>query len=258
MKQDAFDTSNVEEEEQRILLQSTPTESEPHVSFCKETAYNALSIEALVAQCSREIDHYHRGEPWTDEYGLELLRRAIVQGDQEAWVGVQHCFNGLVRRWLCRHPKRDVARRLESEENYVAQTFERFWQATASTKHVEFTTLAAALQYLQASLNGVILDTMRAYARPREVILPGPGEPGEPYMEDVNDSSEVWETLQTMLPDEREQRLAYLLFHCGLKSREIMRFCPQEFSDVQEIYRMRRSIVERLLRNADQVRWRLG
>ena len=33
---------------------------------------------------------------------------------------------------------------------------------------------------------------------------------------------------------------------------------PQEFSDIQEIYRLRRSIMERLLRNADQLRRRLG
>jgi hypothetical protein len=257
MKQDVFETTNVVDEEQRITLQVAPIEPALPVSSFKETAFNALSIEALAEQCSREIDNYCKSEPWTDEYGLELLRRAIVQGDQEAWVGVQHCFSGLVRRWLRRHPKREVAYRLESEENYIAQTFERFWQATALTRHVEFMTLAAALQYLRASLNGVILDTLRAYARPREVTLPEPGEAGEPYMEDVNGSSEVWETLQTMLPDEREQRLAYLLFHCGLKSREIMRFCPQEWSDVREIYRLRRSIMERLLRNADQLRWRL-
>ena len=258
MKQDAFDTSNVVDEEQRITLQSVPVEPALPVSPFKEAAYKTLGNEALAAHCSREIDNYRNGEPSTDEYGLELLKRAIVQGDQEAWVGVQHCFNELVRRWLRRHPKREVASRLESEENYVAQTFERFWQATASTRHVEFNTLAAALQYLRASLNGVILDTLRAYARPREVMLPETGEAGELQAEDTTDSSEVWEVLQTMLPNKREQRLAYLLFHCGLKSREIVRFCPQEFSDIQEIYRMRRSIMERLLRNADQLRWRLG
>ena len=193
----------------------------------------------------------------TMQYGLELLRRAIVQEDEEAWAGVQHCFNGLVRGWLHRHPKRDIACRLESEENYVAQTFERFWQATALARHVEFITLAAALQYLRASLNGVILDTLRAYARPGEVMLSEIGEEGELQAENTTDSSNVWEALQTMLSDEREKRLAYLLFHCGLKPREIIRFCPQEWSDVHEIYRLRRNIMERLLHNADQLRWRL-
>ena len=61
-----------------------------------------------------------------------------------------------------------------------------------------------------------------------------------------------------MLPGEREQRLAYLLYHCGLKPREIVRFCPQEWSDVKEVYRMRRNIMERLLHHADQLRWRLS
>ncbi len=155
-------------------------------------------------------------------------------------------------------PYRETACRLENEENYVAQTFERFWQATALTQKVAFNTLAAALRYLHLSLNGAILDSLRSNARSREVSLPEPGEPGEPYIEDVTSSSEVWEIIQTMLPDKREQRLAYLLFYCGLKAREIVRFLPHEWSDVYEIYRIRRSITERLLRNADQLRWRLS
>jgi hypothetical protein len=171
---------------------------------------------------------------------------------------VQHCFGGMVRVWLRGHPKREVACRLESEENYVAQTFERFWQATAFNQRVEFNTLAAALQYLRASLNGAILDTLRVYARPREVPLAGSGEPGEPFVEDNNENSEVRESLQLILSNPREQRVAYFLFHCGLGPREIIRFCPQEWSDVQEIYRLRRAILERVIRNADRLRWRIS
>ena len=258
MKQGTFNTFSIDEEAQGAALQSSPTEQSLPVSLRAAEACDVLSVSMLAHHCLREIDNYRRGEPYTDVYGLELLRRAIVQGDQEAWAWIQHCFSGLVHGWLRRHPKREVACRLESEENYVDQAFERFWQATTLTQRVTFHSLAAALQYLRASLNGAILDTLRAYARPGEVPLPEPGEPGEPSMEDVTDSSELWEVLQTMLPNQREQRLAYLLFHCGLKSREIVRFRPQEFSDIQEIYRMRRSIMERLLRNADQLRWRLG
>ena len=259
MKQDASDTSSVEEVEQRTALQTTPIETSSQVASVKEeAACESLSAPELAHHCLREIENYCQGELFTDEYGLELLLRAIVQGDQEAWEGVQHCFSGLVCSWLRHHTKREAAQRLESEENYVAQAFERFWQATTLTRRVAFTSLAAALHYLRASLNGAILDTLRAYARPRETSLPEPGEPGEPSMEEVTDSSEVRQVLHTMLPNEREQRLAYLLFHCGLKSREIVRFCPQEFSDVQEIYHMRRSIMKRLLRNADQLHWRLS
>ena len=87
--------------------------------------------------------------------------------------------------------------------------------------------------------------------------MPLPGELGEPHMEDQTDSSEVWEVLQTMLQNGRERRLAYLLYHCGLKPREIVHFCLHEWSDVQEIYRLRRNIIERVLRNLDQLRWQL-
>ena len=258
MKQDAFGTSSVAEEEQRTVVQDTFTDQLTPAAFRREVACNALSVSQLAVQCLREIDSYHRGEPYTDAYGVELLHRATMQGDQHAWACMQHCFSGLVLGWLRRHPYREAACRLENEENYVDQAFERFWQATSLNRKVAFITLAAALRYLRLSLNAAILDTLRAYGRIREVSLPEPGEPEEPYIEDVASSSEVWEILQTMLPDKREQRLAYLLFHCGLKAREIVRFLPQEWSDVHEIYRLRRSITERLLRNRDQLRWRLS
>lgn len=217
----------------------------------------ALSVSALVEQCQQEIQAYRRGEPSNGAYGLELLHRAIMQGDQAAWQGLQQCLGEMVRGWLRCHPARAAACRWESEENYVALAFERFWQATVQ-QQLAFETFAGALAYLRASLHGALLDTLRAYSRPNEVSLPEAGEPGEPYGEDQTDSSEVWEILQTMLPNAREQRLAYLLYHCGLKPREIVRFCPQEWSDIQEIYRLRRNIMERLLRNADQLRWRLN
>ena len=72
-------------------------------------------------------------------------------------------------------------------------------------------------------------------------------------MDDHADASEIWARLQAMLADQREQRLAYLLYHCGLGPREIVRFYPQEWSDIQEIHCLRHAILERLLDNADQL-----
>ena len=83
-------------------------------------------------------------------------------------------------------------------------------------------------------------------------------ESGEPWAEDGSESQELWEVIRRLLPNQREQRLAYLLFHCGLKPREIVRFCPQEFSSVEDIYRLRCNIVERLVRHADSIRWQLS
>jgi hypothetical protein len=258
MKEQAYGALSVLEEDQRLSLQDTFTEQSFPAAMREETSCDALSITQLAALCLKEIDNYHQGRQNTDIYGVELLRRATMIGDPEAWEWMQHCFSGLVLGWLRRHPYRETACHLDSEENFVAQTFERFWQATTLTKKVTFNTLAAALHYLHLSLNAAILDALRANARSREVSLPESGEPGEPYFEDESSSNEVWEAVVSMLPDKREQRLAYLLFYCGLKAREIVRYLPQEWCNVHEIYRMRRTITERLLRNADQLRWRLS
>ena len=258
MVYDLVDTGFVEDGEPSEGVADIPARRFSPASLLANHLCCEMSLADLAVQCMRELGNYCRGEACTDTYGLELLYRAIVQSDQEAWAWVQYCFGGMVRGWLRRHPQREVACRLESDENYVAQTFERFWQATTFNRQVEFSTLAAALQYLRASLNGVILDMLRVYARPREVLLPEPGEPGEPLIEDDTENNEVWKSLHMLLTNPREQRVAYFLFHCGLKPREIIRFCPQEFSDIQEIYRLRRNIMERLLRNADYLRWRLS
>jgi hypothetical protein len=230
-----------------------PTEWFSPVSLLSNPLNGEISLPVLAALCVKELNAYRRGEPYTDTYSVELLRRATVQGDQDARAWMQHCFGDVVLDWLHCHPKKAHACRLESEEHYVAQAFECFWQATVSNQRVEFTTLAAALHYLRASLYGAILDMLRANARSSESSRPVPAEPGEPHLEDMTSSHEIWEMLKALLVHPREQRLAYLLIHCGLSPREIVRGCPQEWSDVQEIALLRRTIMERLLSHADQL-----
>jgi len=179
-------------------------------------------------------------------YCLELLRRIIAEGDQEAQAELQQYWNEILLGWLHCHPSRKGACRWESEEYYVTMAFERFWQV-AIEGQVACQALAEVLTYLRACLNGVILETLRANSRPGESSRPTPGEPGKPHVDDHSDASEILARLQTMLDGQREQRLAYLLFHCGLKPKEIVRFYPQEWSDVQEIHCLRRTILERVL-----------
>ena len=189
---------------------------------------------------------YQCGYPFNDEYLVELLYRGIMHADQTARIMVQQCLRGLVRGWLFRHPNREALGRLDNEENYVDVAFERFWQVTID-QQIEFDTLATALRYLLVSLNGAILDRLRASSRPKEVLIPQSAFSREPLFEDVAPSTEVWERLQKVLPNVREQRLAYLLFHCGFKPREIVYCCSQEFGNVCEIYSLRHTIMERLL-----------
>ena len=228
------------------------------MSVQMEKSYEEMSLSELMDRCSREMDNYSQRRPYDDQYCLEIFRRAMLQNDSLAWNAVYHHFKPTLLSWLRWHPHRQVACQFDSEENYVARTIERFWLAAVHNGELQFGTIAAALRYLHACLNGAILDTLRFHSRAQEQPLPEPNLPDEPIAEEPDNGYEVWAVVQRMLPDEREQRLAFLLFHCGLKPREIIHHCPEEFSSVQEIYRLHRNIIDRLQRKREHIRWLLS
>ena len=208
-----------------------------------------LSVSVLAQLCKNDLDKLERGERSHDDHSVELFQLALAEQDPLAREAVQRCFNETMRHWMHSHPYREATCRWESEEGYVALAFERFWQA-AILGRLAFKTLAEVLVYLRASLHGAILDTLRTHSRPE-----GASESvsGEPRVEDHLDGSRIWDRLQTILPNEGEQRLAYLLYHCGLEPGEIVRYYPEEWGDVQEIARLRRTILARMLRDANQL-----
>jgi hypothetical protein len=131
--------------------------------------------------------------------------------------------------------------RLQSESHFIALVLERLRQAAVQGQ-VTCETLSEVLVFLRVSLNGAILETLRVSSHPGAVSSPWP------YGEEHPDSNEVWDRLQARLSNQREQRLAYLLFHCGLEPAEIVRYCPQEWGNVQKVIRLRRSILAQLMK----------
>jgi len=215
-----------------------------------------MTLTALTECCIREMSRYRRKEPCDDSYCLEIFRRAVQLRDNDAWIVLQRQFSDNVRLWLGGHSHRELALRYEAEQTYVDDAFRRFWQAV-SDQSLTFSTVASALSYLRLCLHCAIMDTLRAFARANVERMPDYGHPDEPQVEDSYHENELWETIKSILPGEREQRVAYLHFHCNLKPREIIRYCPGEFQCEEEIYRLKRNIMERILRNADKIRWKL-
>ena len=189
---------------------------------------------------------YDCGNSSNNEYVVDALRRAIVEGEQDARLCLQQYLGDVVLGWLGQHPRRETAYYLGNEEYYVAATFERFWQL-ACNRQFEFSTSDSVMPYLRLSLNEAILDMLRTSSRPKEIQLPQSDFSRKQQMEHETSCHVHWESLQKDLPNVHEQRLAYLLFHCGLKPREIMHHCSQEFCDVCEINRLRLHIMGRLL-----------
>src|SRR4249919_986485 len=55
-----------------------------------------MTITELAAYCVGEINNFRRGEPGSEKYSLELLRRATMLGDEKARAWMQQCLSELV------------------------------------------------------------------------------------------------------------------------------------------------------------------
>ena len=92
------------------------------------------------------------------------------------------------------------------------------------------------------------MDILRIYPQSGVVSWT---ESAEQHVEENIESKAVWDLLKTMLANPREQRLAYLVFQCGLAPKEIIRLCPQEWSTIDEISELRCIILRRFLGQQD-------
>lgn len=226
---------------------------------CMEDMAEKLGISALAASCSEELSRHRHKQPTDGRFCLELMRRATIQQLDEAWSVMVSLFTETVLIWLRAHPGYSLAITYDSEENYIALTFTRFWSAVRE-QHLKFYKLPAILSYLHATLNSTIIDTLRSYMRVKCVSLldPGIAESLEAVSEESDDSEETWKSIQALLENEEERQVMYLLYYCGLKPREIVARFPATFHDVKEIYRLNHNIIERLRRKRDRLRWLLS
>ena len=181
-----------------------------------------------------------------DEHCLKMFHQALLHNDQRAREEFQQQLSEVVLGWLLVHPRREEACCCENEEYYVVQAFEYFWRAIAQDKEVELSTLTAVLKYLQASLDGIIIETLRNFSCLGELSIAEPGYQRKSFSAGHDNSNEIWKNIQSLLLDARQQRLAFLLFHCGLKPREIVQSYPQEYSNLQEILRLRYKVMSGL------------
>ncbi len=223
---------------------------------------SAMTLTELTQRCELEMQKFRHKEPTDDCYCLEVFNRAIHQDDHGAWSLLYEQYAETVRIWFRRNNSKDTASRYMKEEDYIDKTFERFWQAVRKSKPA-FESLAGALSYLKLCLSSSLMDELRDHARANLTPLPEYGHFDDPKfeVEDLYHEGELWETLKDILRDAREPRLvrvAYLLFYCNLKPREIMQNCPDEFASEHEIYSLRRNVWERIKRNTDKIRWKLS
>jgi DNA-directed RNA polymerase specialized sigma24 family protein len=212
-----------------------------------------MSVAELARSCREETSKFVNGRGWTDAYCYELFRRAVVCRDALAWDGVVAQYRGIVLAYVRQHPARALVR--EEEEFWVNRTFQRFWLALGADRFGRFPDLASLLKYLKLCAHSVFVDQLRSQRStvPLEEVPPQAGkfEDAELLAVDRVASSELWEAVKRTLPEESERLVAYLSLARDWKPSEIHARHTDRYPSVTDVYRIKRTVLERLRRSPE-------
>lgn len=213
-------------------------------------------LPALAEQLATETQKFMARQPYDERVGLALFTLAVAHASQEAWECLYRQYQPLVHSWVMQHPE---ARRLIAYEgdifSFVNGSFAKFFLAMTPEKLLNSPSLAALLAYLRRCTNSVLCDEARLLrVRAREEALTD--NPQEPAREDPLDglvdaanAEQFWHILRGELRSDDERHVIWQLYGLDMKPREVYQQAPHRFSNVSDVYRTKRNIMERLRRS---------
>jgi DNA-directed RNA polymerase specialized sigma24 family protein len=211
-----------------------------------------LSVATLTQEAHRNIARYlaDRGHN-EDPYAFELFRRAIVESDQDAWAALYGLYRALVRTWIANHLPTvhiDVCEALTND------AFVKFFRAVPAARFGQFPATPVLLAYLKTCARSVAADSLRSQRARQaeesmadfdhEIVLADPAEEVMMQMQ----AREIWEAIGAVV-DEQEHLVLQVICVLGWPARTLPRLYPELFPTVQDVYRIKRNVLERLRRN---------
>jgi len=212
-------------------------------------------VNELARCCAEETNKFLKQNVSNDRYCLELFRRAIVKRDEDAWACIYQQYAPLVLTWVTQHQSAATVLGQDGSGPLVNAAFAKFSQALTPAKMQNFDSLAAILKYLKMCVHSVVADEVRArQARQYEETLelmehePASDDPADDVVASISAQS-LWQVIQEELNSEDERVLIYLAYVQGMKPSEISNQHRKLFPTVDDVYRIKRNVLERLRRN---------
>jgi RNA polymerase sigma factor (sigma-70 family) len=241
--------------ESRNSSGSTGSEFSRAVKAENTSQMELLSISDLARCCSEETNKFLKQSVSNDRYCLELFRRAIARRDDDAWSCIYQQYAPLVLTWVNQHQSAAPLLGQDGSAPLVNAAFAKFSQALTPTKMDNFDSLAAVLKYLKMCVHSVIADEVRSrqsrqYEETLELIEnePASEDPADDVISSIS-AQGLWQVIQEELNGEEERVLIYLAYIQGMKPSEISSQHRRLFPTVEDVYRIKRNVLERLRRN---------
>jgi hypothetical protein len=201
------------------------------------------SVAELALRCQDETIRFSRREPTDDRYCFELLRRALLNRQEDAFSHIFTIYQSQVLAWVQRDSR--FAQSGESAEYFANQALSTFYFAVRGEKFARFPTLQNALAYLKMTTHSVVSQFLRdhaptTYDEDDELLQTGSQDPA---LEQRLDAQALWERICQLLPDQRLRHLAHCVFVQEMRPREIVRAFPSVWRSEREVtvslYRVR-------------------
>lgn len=223
------------------------------IATIDERTSEQLPVAELVQETRGEIAQFLRGQPTDDVYGLALFRRAIAERDDQAWAGLYTLYRAVVDSWIARQTP---ALSYEDRESLVNETFAKFYRSIGPERIARFLSVRALLAYLKRCAWSVAADHRRSQqALAREEPLEAT-DLEEPILDDPAEivarqlaGQELWQILWREATSEEERLILRVVCALGRSPRQLQQAYPALFQSVEDIYRIKRNLIERLRRN---------
>jgi len=212
-----------------------------------------LTVAELVQTARHEIAQFLRGQPADDAYAFVLFRRAIARGDELAWSGLYDLYHIIVSVWIARQAPALLHEDCEALTN---ATFAKFYRSISPEKVERFPSVQALLAYLKRCVWSVTADYHRSQqAQEREEPLESTDQKG-PVLDDPADlvagqhaAQELWQIIGRETTSTQERLILQVVCALGMSLRQLQQSYPLLFPTVDNIYRIKRNVLERLRRN---------
>jgi hypothetical protein len=201
--------------------------------------FKSLDIASLALGCKQETGKFFKNLANDARYCFELWCRACRDHLEGALEYIFKIYVPILYSRARQHPA--FYQSCQDANSFAHTALANFYHAVNGTPFLEkFQTLPQVMGYLYTCLHTELLGDIRR----TEHETPLEDDPQMPSEEIFSDSQEVWAQLCRVLPDPKDQRLAYLRFVLEMKPAEIVKQYPALWETQREVtialYRIRR------------------
>ncbi len=227
------------------------------------TTLYQLSLDNIIQGYDKELQLPREHEVG---YGFELFRRAIEERDNLAWETLYQRHCRLIYSWI--HNTVSIRLTVQEREDLIQEIWMKFYRniircGTPLSNH--FQHVGGLFNYLKKCVLTVIRDHQRRRAKENklhkklETYAPQLYSAPETFV--LNSISRqaqaeaVNRWIISNITDPEEQLIISCSYKQGLTPREIVKHYPDQFHNVQKVYRIKERILKRARRSFEMTIW---